>query len=872
MKFMALCKKRQDSGLWIEEMELAAAEAALPRLVPISLEGSFGKPRDQNTDIWSDMQSDGGIEELQDDLSIRSHGTPFIDGRGFVGEDTAGRGYTRSDLLQRRKSAPAIGKALSPNRMDINGEYQLRGRGRSMQPNLDDYQDQEMAERGYTDDGAFPLNGGGSRWPPTHSPPPQRLSSNRFSGEYAGEMGNEPSVRRRSWALHPAHSLPLPPQGPLSRGNSNTNPHLLDTEADYRSDPRMGYPQNSQMGYHPNQIAYVDGNGGQGIWTPLQTQSSDQHWLSSPGYDEGPRYGHIGESGPHSYQPADSGSGYSPMRTQVEKDASSLEPRVTAVGASAPSGIDQMVSDQDSISPPERDTKSPSQKISRHRSRTSPSPKRRSPSPLRKVQIGRSGMRRSGMTIIRNINYITSNQGVNAEKMNGKESEASESVEETDSAMDGEDEELKQSDSLSVKDAISLFEVKKRNSNEGGKRKLSKHGSFRGSTDSATSSLSDKPVLRRWSTSGDLSRGSSIISKSDVADGNGDSQKPAPAENSDSISTKGEVPADPVITKQQPETMEETLLTSGRRTQNFRAGIDFNSEAAGLMPIQQQKSEMSETVVPLPERHTNSSTSASFYADAEGEIVQPRAPVDDSFMIPDRSGRTDKNNSWGVTRDHELAQPEKQRVSDDSLVVLSRASTLEQPGGGYRTDLHLESEMPKEQLEQLQKDLKTSDQDDLFMMPDRSTGRESVGWSTAVDHSMEFLTGAGQNKPPVGSPKPDVDSPKEPKGRFYEHYREKRDAKLRDEPGSKKAERDAKLKSMQEVLEKRKAEMTARSGRTAEKHAPSADAQLRAEKLRAFKADLARSKKEKVCFELLTCCSRLQLPLWLFAQFNGFQR
>lgn len=130
-------------------------------------------------------------------------------------------------------------------------------------------------------------------------------------------------------------------------------------------------------------------------------------------------------------------------------------------------------------------------------------------------------------------------------------------------------------------------------------------------------------------------------------------------------------------------------------------------------------------------------------------------------------------------------------------------------------------------------------------LPDQSPTRASSGWNTPVEYETDYAENGGDRVPQAQT----LLSPKEPKGRFYEQYREKRDAKLNAESESKKAERDAKLKSMQEVLEHRKAEMAARKGRGMTKHSSDGEAQVLAEKLRNSKADLLKLKRLKVRFD-----------------------
>ena len=68
------------------------------------------------------------------------------------------------------------------------------------------------------------------------------------------------------------------------------------------------------------------------------------------------------------------------------------------------------------------------------------------------------------------------------------------------------------------------------------------------------------------------------------------------------------------------------------------------------------------------------------------------------------------------------------------------------------------------------------------------------------------------------------------------------DSEFQDKSGKKTSEKEAKVKAVQEMLEKRKSS----SGGKLNKPTPLAMAQSRAEKLRAYKAGLQQCKKEKV--------------------------
>lgn len=92
------------------------------------------------------------------------------------------------------------------------------------------------------------------------------------------------------------------------------------------------------------------------------------------------------------------------------------------------------------------------------------------------------------------------------------------------------------------------------------------------------------------------------------------------------------------------------------------------------------------------------------------------------------------------------------------------------------------------------------------------------------------------------------------RGKFYEKYMQKRDAKLREEWGSKRAEKEAKLKAMHDSLERSRAEMKAKFSGSAERRQSLSSTRQRTEKQRSFsmqsnvkeqQTDLVQSEEEE---------------------------
>lgn len=90
------------------------------------------------------------------------------------------------------------------------------------------------------------------------------------------------------------------------------------------------------------------------------------------------------------------------------------------------------------------------------------------------------------------------------------------------------------------------------------------------------------------------------------------------------------------------------------------------------------------------------------------------------------------------------------------------------------------------------------------------------------------------------------DPPEDIRGKFYKRYMQKRDAKLREESDSKKAQKEAKMKAMHDSLERSKAEMKSKFSISANKTDSGLNARRRAERLRSFNVHAAKKNKEQV--------------------------
>ncbi|KAH9290513.1 hypothetical protein KI387_034630 [Taxus chinensis] len=440
----------------------------------------------------------------------------------------------------------------------------------------------------------------------------------------------------------------------------------------------------------------------------------------------------------------------------------------------------------------------------------------------------RSSNKHSGMVVIRNINYITSkgHDGVSEES-------ESESDSNSEIIIDLSDKKQKNAGGLPRKRGSRNHIVDGCNSNE-------KDGKYEVSTDNP---------------GGEDDNSSWQVFQTCLLKENESSENEPKNDKGNATHTKGQISVEPEMDAKVKEHMN---------TENSDLQMISELEANNGEPMSEIRSTMSKEQLLLPQRANSTWVEKHAVMGAEREklSIHKKPIIDDSIVISEQHSEmklahtvsqwdTSDNIEHTISRNDDHLHTgirHGQCLVDDSFMVSTRSVPQEQANIEWKTQLSMDSELPfidkgqSSSNDAPQNKSETSiswEPADLFMVPERNSERDSLGqsWNPAIDNDIQELVNIVDHKYPEAELNGDVSEEEILKKKQSNAY-------LKELPEMKISSKKGQLKETEEALAKRKADTTARGGKKT-KLSPLAEAQLRAEKLRAFKAALQKTKNEK---------------------------
>lgn len=462
--------------------------------------------------------------------------------------------------------------------------------------------------------------------------------------------------------------------------------------------------------------------------------------------------------------------------------------------------------------------------------------RRRSSSPMRQVQFGRTGSRRSNSVVIKSVNYFQDRP--NKDTGSNRELRSSDSDDaESDYVDDGLSESARKPECtrrLSVQDAIHLFERKQNEMKRFGGEEIRKSGKVENRRFSSEIGNSNEKVLsRRWSGASDTGMKVSALKQAKDGSQNQSTFVPSSGSKSDvetsssqSIGQSSQI----VVGNQSP--VEETPQSEFRPLANTNHGVNELKDE-GLTSLAQHTDKTDELCVsscsgqmsntdqhlPVVMRMNNTRVSKKELSQTSFQNLQMAAfPVRHeskaayvSSHMRSRSSGCEAMTTFSL----KTTQPKSSNTWRDELG--EKANQLEALFAAHklRSQSQRVSKQEKMHMARKEKSLEV-EPDNLLTMPVQNIRRESLGSSSTngVDSDMQALMNMIDVNHANNCCQEELlcfANDQEFRGKFYDQYNEKRYAKLRDEKTTKRAEKEAKLKAMQEVLEQRQAEMAATS-------------------------------------------------------------
>ncbi|KAL5066888.1 hypothetical protein RYX36_017775 [Vicia faba] len=157
-------------------------------------------------------------------------------------------------------------------------------------------------------------------------------------------------------------------------------------------------------------------------------------------------------------------------------------------------------------------------------------------------------------------------------------------------------------------------------------------------------------------------------------------------------------------------------------------------------------------------------------------------------------------------------------ANDDSFMVEHRVNER----NIERNAIDMDTEFPKVHKKEEKPKISNYQPDELSLMPERGTDKGSVRYDCALDYEMQAKSVSGSSQE------------KKNKGELAQHTK----------PGSKMLDKEQKSKPIPSSSDRKKTVGPIRRGKT-NKPSPLDEARARAERLRNYKADLQKMKKEK---------------------------
>ncbi|CAA7056635.1 unnamed protein product [Microthlaspi erraticum] len=382
---------------------------------------------------------------------------------------------------------------------------------------------------------------------------------------------------------------------------------------------------------------------------------------------------------------------------------------------------------------------------------------------------------------------------------------------------------------LSVQDRINLFESKqKENSNSAAGNKpvvavaVAKSTELRRLSSDVSSdapAFPEKSVLRRWSVVSDMSFDFTSDNNKKFDNSSTDEGPSGAPPSSVNLDATVQEESKEISQKGDDDDDDDVCSTKCDDSQNQTDGGDFKQREEESYVSKSQNVPQSSVVFPY--RHSRSrSAHIPTGLDIKSDDLHSKGGKKE--MFPTALTTSPKPASAGPEQRQKPSGVEDDLVNADSAVKINsnrvRATSVDQM---QRT--RMSRERPQGANDELK--IKANDLEKIFAEHKRRVSRE--------DHSAGDDDEKDNGNVAMRRNLSDLSYSDGSKGKLYETYMKKRDAKLREEWSSK----ETKLKSMQEALERSRTEMKAKFSAASEKKQDSiSSTRQRAEKFRSFNA------------------------------------